>query len=115
MEVMLLSPPIQTLRNALSLAANSQVPTTPSNQYSKSTNLSSPRFSSLSSPIAPALRLKFVLPILVQCSREQRLDHCLAAYVESGRPLIEIPQHALSQIDIHATHRSDHGELVREE
>src|SRR6202522_788780 len=61
----------------------------------------------------PSLRPSLAFPILVQRPRKQSLNHSLPAYVEFRRPLIEIPQHALSEIDIHAAHRSDHGELVR--
>jgi hypothetical protein len=41
-----------------------------------------------------------VFPILVQHPCEQSLDHGLPADIEFGRPLIEIPQHHLSQVDI---------------
>ncbi len=59
-------------------------------------------------------RLWSFFPLLAECSREQRFDYRLTADIESGSPLIEFSQHALSEFDVHATDRSDHGEFVGE-
>jgi hypothetical protein len=59
-------------------------------------------------------RLWSFFPLLAECSREQRFDYCLTADIEPGCPLIEFSQHALSEVDVHATDRSDHGEFVGE-
>jgi len=49
-----------------------------------------------------------------ECSAKQGLNHGLPADIEPGRPLVEFSEHALRQIDIHATDRPDYGELVGE-
>jgi hypothetical protein len=40
---------------------------------------------------------------LAQSSREERFDYRLTADIEPGSPLIEFSQHALSEVDVHAT------------
>jgi hypothetical protein len=47
-----------------------------------------------------------------ECSAEQGLNHGLPADIEPDRPLVELSEHALCQIDIHATDRPDYGELL---
>ena len=49
-----------------------------------------------------------------ECSAKQGLSHSLPADIEAGRTLVEFSEHALRQIDIHATDRPDYGELVGE-
>ena len=60
------------------------------------------------------LRSRSAARVFRQCSCEQGLDHSLPADIEPGRPLIELPKHALGQIDIHAADGSADCEPVSE-
>jgi hypothetical protein len=57
---------------------------------------------------------RFAGTLLFQRPSEERLDYGLATDIGPGRTFVKFPQHALGQIDVHATDGPDHRELVGE-